>query len=270
MLKSKASEPPTAEEPAANEPTVKATVPDPIEWSQVVTVSPREQLRIWSERFGHIGEDINWLFRNQLVWNDIVGTLARQEHWRETGFFVNWLADQFWRSQAIGARRHVDRHKDANSLSNHLDAVLSSPEIISRANYVEFRLQNPVEDLRFRTEILNLTYDSYCSSPGEDLLALDRLTADLQVIDDACGGLGKIADRRVAHHDSRPVDNATFADIRLAVETLERVWSGLHPLFVGSAWGGWETQQMWPWRTPFRDKYFREDRSAHTIRTILE
>jgi hypothetical protein len=222
-----------------------------------VTVRPIEQLSRWKERFDRIGSDISFLYRSNIIWLDFREHLAQDDHWNETWLLVQWVAGIFWPSQAIGARRHRDTDRDANSFANLLQEVAGNAHVFSRSTYVEFMFQQSEmdEDLAFQKEVINKTFDVF--SDGADTISRGALEDDIQLIEESCRAASSVADRLVAHLDKRGVKEVvTYGDVTNAIETLYKLWLKYHPLFDGRARAEWKQQQMLPWRIPLREHYF--------------
>jgi hypothetical protein len=204
-------------------------------------LTPDQVQEKWEDWVEKIRLDLLRLNRDWLMWTDMAPTLQRAGG---DLVFLGHYAQMYIDSQAMMVRRLVDVDKQSVSLGRLLEQLADRPDVTTRDRYVGH--YPPVGHEGAGSEFDRDWND------GKGRLLAQKPLDDLAELQRAAQLVTRLADRTVAHLDTRGLDvNVTFGDLDRAREALTLTFRRYATLVTGR-YPGHCYPSLTDWKAPFR------------------
>jgi hypothetical protein len=204
-------------------------------------LTPDQVQQKWEGWVEKIMLDVLRLNRDWLMWTDMAPTLRRAGG---DLVFLGHYAQMYIDSQAMMVRRLVNVDNQSVSLGRLLKELADRPDVTTRVRYVG--RYPPVGH-----EGAGREFDRDWND-GKGRLLTQKPLDDLAELQRAAQLVKKLADRTVAHLDTRGLDvNVTFGDLDSARETLTETFRRYATLVTGR-YPGHCYPSLTDWKAPFR------------------
>jgi hypothetical protein len=159
-----------------------------------------------------IYQDVVSLYAARAIWwgfNSIYGQAPEEA--RKDATFQQWIASNYYTSQAIGIRRQADLRTDVISLAALIKRVADAPEVLSRERF---------SDAGGRDDHADRDFDTLIGAVGLDHIDPATPLDDLERLRDGTEPVRTWATKEVAHYDPNKGTfevGLTYADLHAAI-----------------------------------------------------
>lgn len=203
----------------------------------------------WIRAYGPIHSEVYRIGFRQQMWDRFAEVVDANPGVVKSGLFLEWVRNDFARSQAIATRSQVDLSSDVASLGKLLDRMTRFPGAFSKDRYLRDRAGS--EDLA-EQDWLDI------ARPGCDYLNATVPSADLEKLRAAVEPVRGWVNRSVAHvNRERPFHEIPpLTEIRTVAGLVMRLFRRWHSHILnldtqGEVWmGAWESIFRTPWEIP--------------------
>ena len=174
----------------------------------------RQRWLVWYER-AH--EDIVSLHSHQASWDELVAVVRRNPAIPEPNHILDFIADLYAPTIALGIRRQADRRSDVENLRRLIDDIANHPETLTREWYVA----KYSEEMQ---SVGHTTFDRF-AGVGQDATSEAVIRKDCEELDLAVSTVRKYVNKVYAHaaNDYAKAPSVRFSDLREGLAVLERL-----------------------------------------------
>jgi hypothetical protein len=212
-----------------------------------------------------IYQDVVSMYAARAVWwgfNSIYGKAPEEA--RKNATFQQWIASNYYTSQAIGIRRQADLRTDVMSLAALIKRVAEAPEVLSRERF---------SDARGRDDYADRDFDTLTDAAGLDHIDPATPLDDLKRLRDGTESVRTWATKEVAHYDPNKGTfevGLTYGDLHSAVDLVGELFQKYYSLIRGPH-VLLDKLAMSAWPVIFRVAWIRDDeRMQAAMKQIVE
>lgn len=190
-----------------------------------------QEWKLWRTWLGEepknpsISEDVVSMYAARAIWwgfNAIYGKAPEEA--RKNATFQQWIASNYFRSQALGIRRQTDLRTDVISLAALIKRVAEAPQVLSRERF---------SDAHGLDEYADQDFDDVIGVAGLDHIDSATPLDDLKRLRDGTESVRTCVTKEVAHYDPNKgtfeVD-LTFGDLHSAVDLVGELFQKCNSL----------------------------------------
>jgi hypothetical protein len=172
-----------------------------------------------------IYQDVVSIYAARAIWwgfNSIYGKAPEEA--RKDATFQQWIASNYYTSQAIGIRRQADVRTDVISLAALMKRVAAAPEVLSRERF---------SDARGRDEDASRDFDTLTGAVGLDHIDPASPIDDLERLRDGTESVRTWATKEVAHYDPNKGTfevGLTYGDLHAAIDLIGELFKKYYSL----------------------------------------
>jgi hypothetical protein len=231
--------------------------------------SPLDEEQEWERWRTWLGEEP----KNPSIYQDVVSMYAARAVWwgfnviygnapdeaRTNPTFQQWIATNYYTSQAIGIRRQADLRTDVMSLGALIKGVADAPEVLSRARFIDARGNDDQASRDFDTQI----------GAGLDHIDPAIPLDDLKLLRDETQSVRAWATKEVAHYDLNKGTfevGLTFGHLHSAVDLVGELFQKYYSL-IRATHVLLDKLVMPPWPVIFRVAWIPNEERMQTAMT---
>lgn len=216
--------------------------------------------------------------KNPSIYQDVISMYAARAIWwgftsihgrapdeaRKNATFQQWIASNYFTSQAIGIRRQADLRTEVISLAALIKRVADAPEVLSRARF---------SDSRRGDEDADRDFDTLTSAVGLDHIDPATPLDDLKRLRDRTESVRTWATKEVAHYDPKKGTfevGLTYRDLHAAIDLIGELFQKYYSL-IRVQHVALDLLVMSAWQVIFRVAWIPdEERMQAAMKQIVE
>lgn len=186
-------------------------------------MNPR--LRKWTRWFETVTDEIKRLLYYKHIFWEVQTIINSNSELQRPSSFYTYLGDTYVTYIAMGVRRQIKVQNKSISFARLLSEIQDDPTMLSR-QYYRSLYKGPQW-----TDEPDMEFDKFCGS-NKDFISPGMVNTDLQELKKAASRVEDLADRRIAHCDTRkPKMPPTFGEVDECLDCLDKLCVKYYAIF---------------------------------------
>jgi AbiU2 len=210
------------------------------------------KLEKWLRWIEVIKSEITDLVVTNHIFHETQKLIANNSKLPTSNDFYGYLRYTYVTHVVMGLRRQIKVKPESISMSRLLCEVSENPQILSRAHFVSLYVGSE------HASHANDDFDKF-ATPDATHINADLVKKDLEEFKRAVKKCECLSDRRIAHRDTRAVDEPTYDDIEQCICLLDKLYSKYYLLFRASSMHPLLPAWQYDWKEVFRTPWITGD-----------